>query len=319
MTSALKWMPLVAALALAGCARDGYYDDRAVDYAEAEPSAPLVLPDSRDDRRYRDAMPVPRAEGRFVAQGEDFRAPPPRALGAGSGVAPGEVARREAGDRRWLVVGAEPSAAWSELERFAAERGLRVTSRNAAEGVLVTDQARLSVRPGLQRGSSELRCEQGGAPVEGCLRALERRFEARGATASASSLAVQRPEDRARPRLAREGGEWHLVLPFDRERTWAELSYQLESDFAVAGRRELLARDAEAGVFLVDYLTLGDRSEGLLGTLTSLGGEAPRRIRLVLEPQGPERSVLRARPADDAELSADDRRELLERVAGLLG
>ncbi|GAA0618997.1 lipoprotein-34 [Halomonas beimenensis] len=319
MSSALKWMPLVATLALAGCARDGYFDDRRADYVDAEESAPLVLPEGRDTRRYRDAMPVPEATGAFVSQGEEFRVPPPRALGAGSGVEPGAVARREVGDRRWLVVGAEPSAVWSELERFVEERELEVVRRDASAGELVTSQARLSVRPGLQRGASELRCEQDGAPLEGCLRALARRFEARGATASASSLAVQRPEDRVRPRLTREGGEWRLAVPFDLERTWAELSYQLESDFAVAGRRELVARDAQAHAFVVDYLTLSERSAGLLGALTSLGGEAPQRIRLVLEAAGPEQSVLRALPADERELSAEDRRELLERVAGLLG
>ncbi|WP_246007526.1 lipoprotein-34 [Halomonas nitroreducens] len=320
MSAALKWMPLVAALALAGCARDGYFDDRRVDYAEAEASAPLVLPDSRDTRRYRDAMPVPEAAGTFASQGDDFDAPPPRALGAGSGVEAGEVARREAAGRRWLVVGAEPSAVWSELERFADERGLRVVSRDSSRGVLETAEGRLSVRPGLQPGASEVRCEQAGSPLEGCLRALERRFEARGATASASSLAVQRaPEERARPLLEQRAGEWRLVIPFDLERTWAELSYQLEADFSVAERRQLVEQDPDGHRFLVDYLTLSERSPGLLGTLTSLGQASPQRIRLVLESTGPERTVLRAEPADARELSAEDRRELLERVAGLLG
>ncbi|MFG6176544.1 outer membrane protein assembly factor BamC [Halomonas sp. THAF12] len=319
MSSALKWMPLVAALALAGCARDGYYDDRGIDYVEAEPSAPLVLPDSRDNRRYRDAMPVPKAQGAFVSQGDEFRVPPPRALGAGSGVEAGGVALREAGNQRWLVVGAEPGVVWSELEDFVAERNLAVTRRDANAGLLVTDQARFSVRPGLQSGASELRCEQGGEPQEGCLRALQRRFEARGATASASSLAVQGPGDRPSPLLTQQAGEWRLELPFDLERTWAELSYQLEADFALEGRRELLEQDSDAHVFLVDYLTLSARSEGMWETLTSFGGEDPQRIRLSLEAVGPERTVLHARSADERELTAEDRRELLERLAGLLG
>ncbi len=318
MSSALKWMPLVAALALAGCARDGYYDDRADDYVEAESSAPLVLPDGRDTRRYRDAMPIPEAQGTFVAQGEEFRVPPPRALGGG-GVEAGGVGMREAGDQRWLVVGAAPSVVWAELEDFVVERGLTVVERDADRGLLVTDQARFSVRPGLQQGASELRCEQGGLPQSGCLRALERRFEARGATASASSLAVQSPEEQAGPRLTQAGGEWRLELPYAPERTWAELRYQLEADFAVTGRRELLAQDAEARSFLVDYLTLSARSEGMWDTLTSLGGSDPQRIRLSLEAAGSERSVLEAHSADDRELSDEDRRELLERLAGLLG
>ncbi|QFT86111.1 Outer membrane protein assembly factor BamC [Halomonas sp. THAF12] len=319
MSSALKWMPLVAALALAGCARDGYYDDRAADYVEAEPSAPLVLPDGRDTRRYGDAMPVPEAQGTFVSQGEDFRVPPPRALGAGGGVQAGGVALREAAGQRWLVIGAAPSVVWSELEDFVAERGLTVVQRDANRGLLVTDQASLSVRPGLQQGASELRCEQGGATQQRCLRALQRHFEERGATASASSLAVQRPEDQASPLLTQSGGEWHLEVPYAADRTWAELSYQLEADFAVDERRELLEQDAEAGTFLVDYLTLSARSAGIWDTLTSFGGADPQRIRLSLEASGPESTVLKADSADDRELSDEDRRELLERLAGLLG
>lgn len=319
MSSALKWMPLVAALALAGCARDGYYDDRGTDYVEAESSAPLVLPDGRDTRRFGNVMPVPEAQGTFVSQGEDFRVPPPRALGAGSGVEAGGVARREAGDQRWLVIGAAPSVVWSELEDFVAERGLTVVQRDGNRGLLVTDQARFSVQPGLQQGASELRCEQGGVPQEGCLRALERRFEARGATASASSLAVQRPEDRARPLLTQAGDEWRLELPYDVARTWAELSYQLEADFAVEGRRELVAQDAEARAFLVDYLTLSTRSKGIWDSLTSFGSGDVQRIRLSLEAAGADRTVLTASAADDRELSDEDRRELLERLAGLLG
>ncbi|MCK2184753.1 outer membrane protein assembly factor BamC [Halomonas getboli] len=319
MSSALKWMPLVATLALAGCARDGYYDDRSVDYAEAESSAPLDLPASRDTRRYGDAMPVPEAQGAFIARGEDFRVPPPRAMGAGGSVQAGDVALREAGGQRWLVIGAAPGAVWSELEDFVAERGLTVVEQNPRRGLLVTDQARLRVQPGLQQGTSELRCEQGGSPQQRCLRALQRRFEARGATASASSLAVQRPEDQVRPNLTQSGGEWRLVLPYDVDRTWAELSYQLESDFAVEGRRELVEQDAAARTFLVDYLTLSARSEGVWETLASFGGEDPQRIRLSLAPSGADRTVLTADSADDRELSADDRRELLERLAGLLG
>ena len=37
---ALKWIPLAlaAAVTLAGCARDGYYHDRNLDYTEAAPA-----------------------------------------------------------------------------------------------------------------------------------------------------------------------------------------------------------------------------------------------------------------------------------------
>ncbi|BBI53096.1 hypothetical protein HORIV_55170 [Vreelandella olivaria] len=59
---ALKWVPLAlaAAVALSGCARDGFYHDRNLDYTEAAPAPPLVLPETRNTQRYRDALPVPR-------------------------------------------------------------------------------------------------------------------------------------------------------------------------------------------------------------------------------------------------------------------
>lgn len=113
MNSALKWMPLAAviALATAGCARDGFYDDRNIDYVEAQRSAPLSLPASRDEQRYRDAMPVPQATGTLRRDGERFRAPSPERLATGRAVERDFVERREVGDDRWLVVG--PTPAWS--------------------------------------------------------------------------------------------------------------------------------------------------------------------------------------------------------------
>lgn len=49
MNSALKGLPLamIAALALAGCAKEGHYHDRNEDYADARQAAPLTLPGTR--------------------------------------------------------------------------------------------------------------------------------------------------------------------------------------------------------------------------------------------------------------------------------
>ena len=323
MNAALKWMPLVAALALAGCAREGYYDNRSVDYAKAEESEPLVLPDTRNTRRYRDSMPVPEAPGGFASQGEDFDAPPPRALNAGSGVSAGEVALREAGDQRWLVVGASPGVVWSELEDFVATRGLQVLSRNQQRGVIETEQGSIAVSSGLQPGESEVRCERGGMPEEGCLRAIERRFEQRSnlASATASGLATQGQMNQQSqpPRLEQQDGEWQLMVPFGLQRAWAELSAQLESDFAMQGRRELIDQDIASHTFLVDYLLLSERSRGFWSSMASLDfSEDMTRIRLTLSRQSDGQTLVRARAADEGNLQDNDARELLERVGGLL-
>ncbi|MCW4149550.1 outer membrane protein assembly factor BamC [Halomonas sp. 18H] len=323
MNAALKWMPLVAVMALAGCAREGYYDNRSVDYAQAEQSEPLVLPDTRNTGRYRNAMPVPDAPGGFAAQGEDFQAPPPRALNVGSGVSAGGVARREAGNQRWLVVGASPGVVWSELEDFVATRGLEVTSRNQRAGQLDTQQGRITVSPGLQPGESEVRCERNAAPQNGCLRALERRFEERSnlASATASGLATQGQMNQQSqpPRLEQRNGEWQLTLPFGLQRAWAELSAQLESDFSVAGRRQLVDQDMAAQTFLVDYLLLSERSRGFWSSVASLDfSEDMTRVRLDLTRQGDGTTLFKAAGTEGDSLADNDIRELLERVGGLL-
>ncbi|MDZ7854061.1 MAG: lipoprotein, NlpB [Halomonas sp.] len=321
MNSALKGMPLVAVivLAMAGCARDGYYHDRNLDYDEAEESAPLVLPNARKVERYRDAMPVPEVGGARPAENGVVEAPLPQALTPGGSMERGYVERRAIGDERWLVVGAEPATVWPELERFVRSRGLTVTASDSRRGILDTDQARFSVRPALRSGDSEIRCEQGGTPQGSCLTALERHFEALSMSSSASSLAVQRSETQDRARFEQRGDDWQVVLPFEADRLWSEFSHQLELAFAVEGRRELLQRDPASRSFLVSYLTRSERQRGLLRSLATLNlGDSPQQVRLVLEAYGPEETVLKALSADEEPLSTEDQRELLERVAGLL-
>jgi len=321
MNSALKWMPLVAvtALAMAGCARDGFYHDRNLDYDEAEERAPLVLPDGRNAARYRDAMPVPEVSGTRPAEEGVVDAPLPQALSPGRSRERGYVERRAIGDERWLVVGAEPSTVWPELERFVRRRGLTVTASDSRRGTLDTDQARISVRPALRSGDSEIRCEQDGTPQAACLTALERHFEARSLSPSAASLAAQRPEAQDRASFERRDDDWQVVLPFQADRLWAELDHQLALDFAVEGRRELLERNPASRSFLVSYLTQSERQRGLLRSLATLNlGESSRQVRLGLNARGPEETVLTAQSVDEEPLSTEDQRELLERVAGLL-
>ncbi|WP_240455674.1 lipoprotein, NlpB [Halomonas faecis] len=321
MNSALKWMPLVAvaALATAGCAREGFYDDRNLDYVEAKRSDPLVLPESRNDRRYEDAMPVPRANASRLGS-DPVDTPLPSRLAAGRAVERDFVERREVRSDRWLVVGADPGTVWPQLQDFANSRGLAVQGVDNERGEIVTGQGRLSVRQGLRAGDSEVRCEQEGRPVASCLDALEQHFSARSATASAASLSGQRlaTEDRLRF-TQRSSGEWVVEIPLDIDRVWAELSHQLEADFTVEGRRQLLEQDAENHDFLVEYMTASERERGMIDIILSPDvRQTPQTIRLALESDGSERTVLRALNASERRYTEEDARELLERVAGLL-
>jgi len=320
MTPALKWLPLAALVALAGCARDdGYYHDRNIDYADARQAPPLVLPEGRDRERFRDAMPVPEAAGSFRPGDDGFEAPAPQALGAGR-VERDFVERRAVGDDAWLVVAAAPDSVWPQLEGFARSRGLGVEASDSARGVIETRQARLSVRQGLRSGDSEVRCDQAGRPLGPCLDALEEYFAARSASASsAASLRAQGLAGEERLRLVERGDEWVVEVPLDIERTWAELDYQLKRDFTVEERRELLESDPEGYAFLISYMTVTERNRNPIEIVFSPDvRQMHQQIRLELQRQGPESTLLRAENASERGFSAEDRRELLERVASLL-
>lgn len=91
---ALKWIPLAltTAMVVSGCARDGFYHDRNLDYADIEPGEPLMLPDTRDVRRYGDALPIPRPDIISTSNGP-AEVRPPQAMRAGGGMAAEYVER----------------------------------------------------------------------------------------------------------------------------------------------------------------------------------------------------------------------------------
>lgn len=167
---ALKWVPLAlaAAVALSGCARDGFYHDRNLDYTEAAPAPPLVLPETRNTQRYRDALPVPQAATQGARLDEAAEIRPPQSLAIGSGMEPEYVERREVGDQTWLVVAADTGTVWPQLEEFVRSRQLEVQQSSASQGVIVTPQAEIRLQSALRAGSSEVRCERGGQTMASC-------------------------------------------------------------------------------------------------------------------------------------------------------
>ncbi|MCA0976119.1 lipoprotein-34 [Halomonas denitrificans] len=320
MNSALKGLPLamIAALALAGCAKEGHYHDRNEDYADARQAAPLTLPETRDQSRYRDIMPVPQASGSFYAREGDFAAPLPQTLSASTAVAAGDVAVRETDADRWLVVGAAPAVVWPELERFAEQRGLEITRSDSAAGVIETSDASLLLRQGLRTGTSEIRCDTAGQLNRLCLNSLQRHFEARSASASIASASAQQSTDRQSIRFEPRGDDWVMVLPFDIDRAYAELAFQLENNFDMEDRRELVSADEASKRFVIDYVTESERTRGFVDSLMSMDlTESMHRVEMRLTPQGQE-TLMEARAVDDEPLSGDDQRELLQRMEGLL-
>ncbi|MFB9865947.1 outer membrane protein assembly factor BamC [Vreelandella sulfidaeris] len=318
---ALKWVPLAlaAAVALTGCARDGFYDDRNLDYTDAALAPPLVLPETRNTQRYRDALPVPQAANQRARRDEVAEIQPPQSLTIGSGLEPEYVERREVGDQAWLVVAADTGTVWPQLEEFVRSRQLNVLQSSASQGVIVTPQAEIRLQSALRAGSSEVRCERGGQTMTSCLEALESHLSARSASASvSSSWTAQRLSNEQTMQIRQQGDEWEVVIPQPIDRVWAELNHYLELDFAQEGQRQLLAADPENHAFLVEYMTETERNRNPLQIVFSADvRKMSQEIRLVLEANG-DQSILRAINASERAFSADDQRELLERVSGYL-
>jgi len=318
---ALKWVPLVlaAAVALSGCARDGFYHDRNLDYTEAAPAPPLVLPETRNTQRYRDALPVPQAATQGTRLDEAAEIRPPQSLAIGSGLEPEYVERREVGDQTWLVVAADTGTVWPQLEEFVRSRQLNVLQSSASQGVIVTSQGEIRLQSALRAGSSEVRCESGGQTMASCLDALESHLSARSASVSvSSSWTAQRLTDEQTLQVRQQGEEWEVVIPQPVDRVWAELNHYLELDFAQEGQRDLLASDPSSHEFLVEYMTETERNRNPLQIVFSADvRKMSQEIRLALQPNG-DKTILRAINASERAFSADDQRELLERVSGYL-
>ncbi|WP_043528145.1 outer membrane protein assembly factor BamC [Litchfieldella xinjiangensis] len=320
MNPALKWMPLVVSIALVatGCAREGYYHDRNIDYTEAERSTPLVLPESRNTARYGDAMPIPDANREFVSSGGRFSAPRPDDVTRTR--QRDYVQRRDTGTGSWLVVNAAPATVWTQLEDFARRQGLQVTERDPNRGVIETSQGRLYVRPGVQTGASEVRCEQAGQVNETCLSSLGNFLSGQSQTASASALARQQAvAEPDRVRLEQRGDDWVLVMDVDVEQAWNEIGYQLESHFTQENRELLLERDATQRDFLVEYMTESERDRGVISIIFSPDvRQTSQQLRLSLEAAGDGQTVVRVENESERAFTAEDEQEFLGRVEDLL-
>lgn len=316
MRPLFKWMPLAVAVALvvSGCGGDGYYYNRNEEYRSAEMTEPLDLPETRAERRYQNAMPVPDANSDFLASGE-FEVPRPQSLAVSVQSDQRFVELREAGNDRWLLVSAAPASVWPQLQGFVEDHGLEVTALDAASGRIETTQAVLRVRQGLRGNTSEVRCEGPAAANGQCLRALQGYLGAVEEDERSVSLAAQNLSRTDRVRLENRQGEWQLWLALDFERAWSELLYQLDNSFEDEGQ-QLLDQNRSAGEFLVEYTPNGDDDGGFFGWF---GGDAePQQYRLLIVDAGQNSTRVSVASADDTPLADGEARELLDTLAATL-
>ncbi|WP_017429645.1 hypothetical protein [Vreelandella jeotgali] len=320
MNPALKWIPLTlaGALALAGCARDGFYDDRNTDYVEPSPAPPLALPDTRDPSRYRNALPMPGGGDQSAPPEEPVEAHAPRALTVASGLDEDYVTTRQINDQRWLVVAEDAAGVWPQLERFARTRAGGIERSRPARGVLETPDATLQLKTAVRNGTSEVHCRQGEQPSSRCLTRLAEYLKTGQRSANTlSSLNAQRDNEDSAVQLRQNGDDVSVSIPYSADRAWAEIDHYLGRDFSQPDKREQLGSDPDAHTFTVDYRTLENRRRGVFANLNPFAHHGTQKVRLVLDARGGQ-SRLKAESADGQSLGADSQRELLERISGYL-
>ncbi len=150
--------------ALSGCSYltgdDGMFRDRQGDYLAAPTVAPMVIPANLDsftlDELYVVPPALPEDKPTFV------QAPAPRPLD--TNIREGVVVQRF-GDRRWIVIGAEPAQVWPRLRDYWSTAGIELAAEDPVSLVMETtwqgeagsrSKYQVRIEPGLHAGNSEV-------------------------------------------------------------------------------------------------------------------------------------------------------------------
>lgn len=257
MTCKTRWMMITPLLVVMGGCGSGYYHDRNSEYADAQMSAPLELPATRNQARYQNAMPVPQASNDFIRNADGYEPPRPQSMST-SDQKRQFVETREADGNRWLVVSAAPGAVWPRLQQFVQGSNYQLQSIDGNTGQITTDRGVLSVRQGIRNNTTDVYCQQNGNSVDACLNAVSQYFSS-SAPESGVSLVAQNLSRNDRVRLESRGDNWRLALALDFPRAWSELAYQLENNYQTA-QRQLLDQNRSTRIFTVEYTVEGEGS-----------------------------------------------------------
>lgn len=158
------FMGILLVSTLTGCTYltgdDGYFRDRQGDYLVAPTIEPMAIPPELDsytlDALYvvPDSLPEERA---FF-----LKAPIPRPLD--TNIREGVVVQRF-GDRRWIVIGAEPGQVWPRMRDYWSTAQIRLAFEDPVRAIMETvwlgeegerNKYQVSIEPGLHSGNSEV-------------------------------------------------------------------------------------------------------------------------------------------------------------------
>lgn len=139
---------------------DGYFRDRQGDYLVAPTVEPMEIPSELDsytlDALYVVPERLPEERAYFL------KAPSPRGLD--TNIREGVVVQRF-GDRRWIVIGAEPGQVWPRMRDYWSTAQIRLAFEDPVRTIMETvwlgeegerNKYQVRIEPGLHSGNSEV-------------------------------------------------------------------------------------------------------------------------------------------------------------------
>jgi len=325
---------------LAGCSYltgdDGAFRDRQGDYLASPVIPPMSIPDTLDsftlDALYVVPEEVPADKPFFIA------APAPRAMD--TNVREGVVVQRF-GDRRWIVIGAEPGQVWPRLRDYWSTNQTPLSFEDPVTAVMETawlgeagsrNKYQVRIEPGLHAGNSEIYVVQVGeafvadssAPVVWPERSADLEVETRMLDdislyladrtdlyrASSVSLLAGSIEAESKAGIIRTAAGDTLQLRIDFGRAWSQVSQALgNADI------EITTNERAAALFTVNYAPVAEEDQpGFFGRLFGGGDDEdfePVAITLRLVN---EEGAIRLVPESDESVSVEVRDALIRAV-----
>jgi outer membrane protein assembly factor BamC len=286
---------------------DGVFRDRQGDYLVSPVIPPMSIPDTLDsytlDALYVVPDDVPVDKPFFM------EAPAPRAMD--TNVREGVVVQRF-GDRRWIVIGAEPGQVWPRLRDYWSTAQIPLSAEDPIAAIMETawlgepgtrNKYQVRIEPGLHSGNSEIYVVQVGeafvadvnAPIVWPTRSADLEIETRMLDdislyladrtdlyrASSVSLLAGSIEAESKAGIVRTASGDTLQLRIDFDRAWSQVSQSLGN----AGV-EITSSERDAATLLVNYSPVAEEDRpGFFGRLFGGNEEAllPVAITLRLE------------------------------------
>lgn len=149
---------------LAGCSYltgdDGYFRDRQGDYLTAPTIEPMEIPQELDSYTLDALYVVPEA----IPDERPFFITAPTPRGLDTNIREGVVVQRF-GERRWIVIGAEPGQVWPRMRDYWSTAQIRLDFEDPVRAIMETvwlgeegarNKYRVRIEPGLHAGNSEV-------------------------------------------------------------------------------------------------------------------------------------------------------------------